>query len=104
MTYFTDLLVNVQVNILVYGCQCVVVHDHLANIKKQITMDCFYIVKVKWSKAIYKWMDGMESLNANMYLMQSGANRLKYFADQIIFKKIELINYSNLELLLSYPK
>ena len=66
MTYFTDLLVNVHVNILVYGCQCVVVHDHLANIKKQITMDCFYIVKVKWSKAIYKWMDGMESLNAQM--------------------------------------
>ena len=29
-------------------------------------MDCFYIVKVKWSKAIYKWMDGMESLNAQM--------------------------------------
>ena len=52
----------------------------------------------------YLQVDGWDGISERKYLMQSGANRLKYFADQIIFKKIELINYSNLELLLSYPK
>ena len=52
----------------------------------------------------YLQVDGWDGISERKYLMQSGANRLKYFADQTIFKKIELINYSNLELLLSYPK
>ena len=40
---------------------------------------------------LYK-VDGWDGISERKYLMQSGANRLKYFADQTIFKKIELIN------------